>query len=115
MKLYTCALSRGFRVTWLAHEMGLDLDYQMLPFPPRFQRPEYLDKNPLGTVPMLVDGETRMTESSAILFYLATRYGGEDYLVTSDDKDFGPLLDFSSSCGRHPDLPADGLYAFCLV
>ena len=38
----------------------------MLPFPPRVFAKEYMAINPLGTIPYLVDGETRMTESSAI-------------------------------------------------
>ena len=45
----------------------------MLPFPPRFLAREYLEINPLGTIPYLIDGETRMTESSAICLYLVER------------------------------------------
>ncbi len=36
--------------------------------------PEYLAINPLGQVPALVDGDTTVTDSNAILVYLATRY-----------------------------------------
>ena len=34
---------------------------QMLPFPPRVFAKEYLALNPLGTIPFMVDGETKMT------------------------------------------------------
>jgi glutathione S-transferase len=94
MRLYTCAGSRGLRVSWLAEEMGLSLDYKMLPFPPRAKAKDYLVTNPLGTVPMLVDGKIELTESSAILFYLASKYGPTDLFVGSDEPDFGPMHDY---------------------
>ena len=78
--LYSCAGSRGLRASWAAEEAGVALDLKMLPFPPRFECPEYLELNPLGTVPLLVDGDSRMTESCAIAHYLAVR-GGADRLV----------------------------------
>ena len=34
-----------------------------------------MEINPLGTTPTLVDGDLKMTESAAIIHYLATRYG----------------------------------------
>lgn len=74
--------------------MGLDLKLNMLPFPPRFQAQDYLEINPLGTVPMLVDGDVKLTESSAITLYLAQKYGGEDFLVPSDHPDYGVMLDY---------------------
>src|ERR1700750_2249297 len=46
-----------------------------MPFPPRYRAKEYMAVNPLGTIPALVDGETFMTESAAIVQYLATRHG----------------------------------------
>ena len=94
MILYTCEKSRGFRASWAAAELGLELEYRMLPFPPRFLAKEYLDENPLGTIPLLVDGETRMTESSAIAHYLAVKAGGGTLAVAPEEADFGAYLDF---------------------
>ena len=42
--------------------------------------PEYLGLNPLGQVPTLVDGETVITDSTAILVYLAKKYGDDGWL-----------------------------------
>lgn len=94
MELYTCLKSRGLRVSWLAEELGLALDHKMLPFPPRIMAPDYINANPLGTVPMLVDGDIVLTESSAILFYLASRFGSTDLAVGSHEADFGPMHDY---------------------
>lgn len=45
--------------------LGLPYELKMLPFPPRVLKREYLDINPLGTVPLFLDGKVRMTESAA--------------------------------------------------
>ncbi|WP_245228521.1 glutathione S-transferase family protein [Pontixanthobacter sp. CEM42] len=93
--LYTCQGSRGLRATWAACEAGIDLDLQMLPFPPRFRKPDYLEINPLGTIPMLVDGDNRMTESCAIAHYLAVKSGVPELVVQPDEQDYAEYLDFT--------------------
>ena len=93
--LYTCAGSRGLRATWAAEEAGTDIELKLLPFPPRYQAPEYLERNPLGTVPMLVEGEISMTESCAIAHYLATKGRDRSLVVTPDEADYPAYIDFT--------------------
>ena len=93
--LYTCARSRGLRATWAAEEAGVDIDLNILPFPPRYLAPEFMALNPLGTVPLLVDGETRMTESCAIAHYLATRSGYTPLAIAPGEADYGAYLDYT--------------------
>ncbi len=38
-------------------------------------QPEYLEINPIGKVPAIVDGDWKLWESGAILLYLAQKYG----------------------------------------
>ncbi len=90
--LYHCANARSFRVLWALEEIGLDYELKMLPFPPRFLAREYLEINPLGTIPCLIDGETRMTESSAICLYLAERYRAAELTVATDEPAYGAYL-----------------------
>ena len=94
IELYHCADARSFRALWTLEEMGLAYRLHLLPFPPRVRAPEYLDHNPLGTIPLLIDGATRMTESAAIIEYLATRYGPSPLAVAPDDGDYGLWLDW---------------------
>lgn len=93
--LYTCAGSRGLRATWAAEEAGTDIDLKLLPFPPRFKAPEYLDRNPLGTVPLLIDGDVRMTESCAIAQYLAIRGSDPSLVLGPGEDDYPAFLDFT--------------------
>src|ERR1700709_1068705 len=73
--LYHCNAARSFRPLWMLEDLGLAYDLKMLPFPPRVFAKDYLAVNPLGTIPYLIDGDTRMSESSGICHYLGTRYG----------------------------------------
>ena len=93
--LYTCARSRGLRATWAAEEAGVDIDLKVLPFPPRHLASEYLEINPLGTVPLLIEGTTHMTESCAIAHYLATRGGASDLVISPGETDYGEYLDYT--------------------
>jgi glutathione S-transferase len=55
---------------------------------------EYLALNPLGTIPFMIDGDTRMTESSAICHYLGTRYGPTPLIVGVNEPAYGAFLNW---------------------
>jgi glutathione S-transferase len=44
------------------------------------KRPPFIDKNPLGQIPVLEDGDVVLRNSQAILVYLARKYGDEGWL-----------------------------------
>jgi glutathione S-transferase len=92
--LYHCAAARSFRPLWALEELKLPYELKMLPFPPRVFAREYLALNPLGTIPLMIDGDTRMTESAAIVQYLATRYGPKPLAVGLDEPDFSAYLNW---------------------
>jgi len=90
--LYHCVDARSFRALWALEEVGVPYELRMLPFPPRHLAREYLEVNPLGTIPYLIDGETRMTESAAICQFLAERYAGPPLAVRADESGYGAYL-----------------------
>lgn len=92
--LWHCADARSFRVLWALEELGLDYELRLLPFPPRVFDKTYFDENPLGTVPLLVDGATRMTESAAIPHYLATVHAGGRLALGPDHAEYGAYLNW---------------------
>ncbi len=63
--------SRALRVLWLLEELGLD--YNHLPVAPH--SPEALALNPSGKIPALRDGDAVLTDSVAIMTFLADRHG----------------------------------------
>ena len=48
----------------------------------------------LGTVPYLVDGDVKMTESVAMCQYIVEKYGPTDLCVQPDEKDYPNYLNW---------------------
>jgi glutathione S-transferase len=94
IELYHCPDARSFRALWALEELGLPYELHILPFPPRVEAPEYLQINPLGTIPAMIDGATFMTESAAIVQYLVTRHGPSELAVGVDDPAYGEWLNW---------------------
>jgi glutathione S-transferase len=92
--LHHCVSARSFRPLWMLEELGFPYTLCMLPFPPRVLAREFLQENPLGTVPLLIDDDTRMTESAAMCQYLAARYSPGILEVLHTDTAYGNYLNY---------------------
>jgi glutathione S-transferase len=83
MKLYGFGPTRSLRALWALRE--LDAEFEFVPvnlMAGEHRRPEFLSLNPAGKVPVLVDGDLVLTESAAIVMYLAEKYPGKGLLPT---------------------------------
>jgi glutathione S-transferase len=75
MKLYEFAPTRSIRARWTLQELGVDFEPIVVDLVAGdHRRPEFLQVNPAGKVPVLVDGGLVLTESIAIVIYLAEKY-----------------------------------------
>jgi glutathione S-transferase len=84
MKLYYSQYTRAGRARWTLEELGAAYDVARISFKEgQHKSPEYLAINPHGTVPSLVDGDLKLTESSAIVMHLADKFA---------DKGLAPAL-----------------------
>jgi len=74
--VYSTPNSRGTRITWLLEELGQVYDYHLIDFSKGDGKsPEFLAINPAGKVPAIEDDGLVMTESGAIVTYLADKFG----------------------------------------
>ncbi|TNC82961.1 MAG: glutathione S-transferase family protein [Oleiphilus sp.] len=72
LTVYGFPNTRTLRVTWMLEEMGLDYDYQLIDLSKgESQSPAYLDINPAGKVPALKADGAYLTESAAIINFVA--------------------------------------------
>lgn len=94
MKLWHCHNTRSLRPLWALEEMGLEYELNVLPFPPRFFKKEFLGENVLGTVPFFRDVNITMTESSAICHYLADRYQKNEFTINVSHQEYGEYLNW---------------------
>src|SRR5258708_28093715 len=75
MKLYGFGGTRSLRALWALRE--LDADFEFVPvnlLAGEHRRPDFLRLNPAGKIPVLIDGDVLLTESAAIVMYLAEKY-----------------------------------------
>jgi glutathione S-transferase len=76
LKLYGGSRSRAMIVAWYLEELHIPYEFVRLDMAAgEHRQADYLAINPMGKVPALVDGETVVWESGAILLYLADKYG----------------------------------------
>ena len=93
MKLYFAPNSRAVRIAWLLEELGLEYDIEKYKVGDRALRtPEYYKIHPMGRIPVLEDGETRIYESGAIVQYLLARHGNGKFVPDVSDPSFPEYL-----------------------
>ncbi|MEM9071045.1 MAG: glutathione S-transferase family protein [Myxococcota bacterium] len=114
MKLLTSPGSHNCRrVTVLIHELGLEVELQHVDVRPPGMGGEnesaaFLAINPNAKVPVLQDGEHTLTESNAIMGYLAARHG-ETPLWPRDPVANAALRQWQFWQAAHLSVAADGL------
>lgn len=75
MRLYEFAPTRSIRVRWTLQELGVNFESVTINLAVgEHRRPEFLKINPAAKLPVLVDGDFVLTESIAIVLYLAQKY-----------------------------------------
>lgn len=76
LRIYHAPMTRSLRVIWLCEELGLRLDVENISFDKAYRfSDEWLEKHPIGKVPVLEDGDFKMFESGAMVQYILDRYG----------------------------------------
>ena len=74
-EVFGAASNRSFRVIWLLEEMGVEFVHHKI----NPGSPEAKEVNPSGKVPVLKVGDDMITDSAAIMTYLADKHGQFTY------------------------------------
>jgi len=83
MKLYEFGPTRSIRVRWTLQELGVE--FESIPInllAGEHLQPKFLKINPAGKIPVLVDDDLVLTESVAIVLYLADKYSNKGLIPT---------------------------------
>jgi glutathione S-transferase len=86
--------SQSERIVWLCEE--LELPYELK----RYTRdaktmlapPDYKALHPIGTAPVITDGEVVLAESGAVVEYIIARYGNGRLMLRADHPGFAQYL-----------------------
>lgn len=94
--LYHHPYSRAANVVWMLEEAGVDYELRWIDIMAgEHKTPEFLALNPMGKLPVLVDGDALVTETAAIALYLADRYAPGRLAPALDDPARGSYLRWS--------------------
>ena len=86
VKIYGVPGSRADRSLWAIEETGIDYEHVKTNFGEESKADEYLDINPNGRIPALVDGDLKLFESMAINLYLTKQYARDLYPTNPNDE-----------------------------
>jgi len=94
MKLYWCPKTRALRALWLLEELGQPYERVRIDIrdPAAKANAEFRAASPMGKVPALEDGSTRLWDSGAICAYLADQYPQAGLAPAIGDPDRGRYL-----------------------
>ncbi len=102
IKFYHNPMSRGRMVHWMLEEVGAPYQVELLSFEKREHKsPEYLAINPMGKIPAILHRGTAITETPAIIAYLADAFPANGLAPALDDPQRGTYLRwlfFGASC-----------------
>ena len=87
--LYTHPFSRGTYVAWMLKECGAEYTVAPIQFGAQIQSAEYLAINPQAQVPALKFGDTVLTESLAIITFLAEQFPDKHLIPAADTLERG--------------------------
>lgn len=93
MKLYFNPRSRATIAKWMLDECDAPYELVHIDLEKREHKsPDFLQINPAGKLPALVDGETRLFENAAICLYLADRFASAKLAPLPDAPERGRYL-----------------------
>lgn len=106
--LYGGDYTRSAMVRWMLEEAGTDFDFRRIDILKGEHRaPGFLAMNPAGVVPVLVTPEGQvLTETVALMLYLADRHGMAALAPPADDPARGPFLSalMHVACDIQPEM-----------
>lgn len=93
LTVHHLGVSQSERIVWLCEELGVPYDlvrYERLPS--MAAPPGYKALHPVGTAPVITDGDLVLAETGAIVDYVARRHAAGRLLLGPDHPDFADFL-----------------------
>jgi glutathione S-transferase len=84
--------SQSERIVWLCEELGIAYELKNYARAPVLAPPEYKALHPLGSAPVITDGDLVLAESGAIVEYITAKHGGGRLTLGKDHPDFADYL-----------------------
>ena len=93
LTIHHLGLSQSERIVWLCEELGLPYDLIRYEREPSMAAPPaYKALHPVGTAPIITDGDLTLAETGAIVEYIARRHADGRLILGPEDPDFAHYL-----------------------
>lgn len=94
LTVHHLGISQSDRIVWLCEELGLDYDLVRYDRDPvtRLAPAAYQALTPMGTAPVIVDGDLVLSESGAVMEYILGRHGDGGLRVGPDAANYADYL-----------------------
>jgi glutathione S-transferase len=93
LTIHHLGVSQSERIVWLCEELGIPYDFIRYDREPTGAAPPaYKALHPVGTAPIITDGDVTLAETGAIVEYIARKYGGGRLILGPEHPDFADYL-----------------------
>lgn len=94
LTVHHLGISQSERIVWLCEELEIPYELKVYDRDPvtRLAPPEYQALHPLGTAPIITDGDLALAESGAIIDYIIAKYGDGRLSVGPDAANYADYL-----------------------
>lgn len=91
--IYHLGVSQSDRIVWLMEELGLSYKLEWFDRGEDKLAPQaYRDLHPIGTAPIIRDGDTVLCESTAICEYISQKHGNGALSLKPEDSNYADYL-----------------------
>jgi glutathione S-transferase len=84
--------SQSERIVWLCEELGIPYELKCYARAPLLAPAEYKALHPIGTAPVITDGDIVLAESGAIVEYIASKYANRRLMLDYGHPDYAQYL-----------------------
>jgi glutathione S-transferase len=84
--------SQSERIVWLCEELTIPYELNRYERAPLLAPADYKALHPIGTAPVITDGDLVLAESGAIVQYVISKHGGGRLALSADHPDFAHFL-----------------------
>ena len=94
LTVHHLGVSQSERIVWLCEELGLEYELKLYArdAQTRLAPAEYKALHPIGTAPVITDGDLVLSESGAIMEYIIARYGKGRLALKPSDPGYAQYL-----------------------
>ena len=94
LTVHHLGVSQSDRIVWLCEELGIPYELVRYERDPatKLAPPEYRALHPIGTAPVITDGDLTLGESGAIIEYVIRKYGNGRLALGPESPHFADYL-----------------------